>query len=84
MKLDLVDPVPVAVVRAQLRRMGVGETPPVERLASELFAEGEQRLLVPGRAFPAQRLEQRAVLRDEVVAPKRRRLVFDAGADALA
>ena len=39
MELDLVDPLPEAVVRAQLRRVLVREPPPLERLAGQRAAE---------------------------------------------
>src|SRR5215210_7000626 len=79
MELHLVDPVPVAVVGSQDRRVLVREPAPFERLAAELLAECEERLVRPRRPLATHAVEERTVLRDEVVAAKRRRLVLDAG-----
>ena len=75
MELDLVDPLAVAVVCPQLRRILICEPAPFERLAAERLAErGDLRL--PGRAaFPAESLDESRVLFVEVVAGERRRLV---------
>jgi hypothetical protein len=78
-ELDLVDPVPVAVVRAQDGRVLVGEPPPLERLAAGELAERGRALLRPAAALAPQRLDERAVLLEEVVALERRRLVLCVG-----
>ena len=62
MKLDLVDPVPEAVVRAQHRRVLVGEPAPFPGLLAPGEPAGRVHLrLGPARALPVQRLQQRRV-----------------------
>ena len=75
MELDLVDALAETVVRAQDRRVFVRSRAPRQRLAAELRAERDHPRLAPAAALAAQRLGQRAVLREEVVALERRRLV---------
>ncbi len=74
-ELDLVDPLAVPVMRSQPGRVLVGKPAPVERVASEQFAERGDPLL-PGLAtLAAESLDERRVLLVEVVAGERRRLV---------
>ena len=75
MKLDRVDPLAVAVVGAELRRVLVREPPPLERLAGEDPAEGRALLRGPARPLPLERLDERTVAPEEVVPRERRRLV---------
>jgi hypothetical protein len=74
-ELDLVDPLAVAVVRLQARRVLVREPAPFERLAAERCAERGD-LVLPGAAtLAAHRLDERSILLVEVVRRERRRLV---------
>ena len=52
MELDLVDPVAVAVVGVQHRRVLVRETPPLEWLTAEKLAERAHAGLPRVTAFP--------------------------------
>src|SRR5581483_11992902 len=75
---DLVDAVAEAVVRAQLGGMPVRLEAPRDRLLrSGEDAQSAERALVPARPFAANPLEQRDVLRRDVVAGERRGLVQD-------
>ncbi len=80
-ELDLVKPLAVAVVATQDGWVDVREPAPLERVAAELDAERRGALLPGGTALAPQRLYERPVLREEVVALERRRLVAG-GADA--
>ncbi len=77
MELDLVDAMAVAVMCAQDRRMLVREPPPFERRAAGDLAERGEPILRERPALAPHRLDERPVLRIEVVAAKRRRLVED-------
>src|SRR5688572_24088584 len=74
-ELDLVDPVAEAVERSQCRRVLVREAAPLERLTAELLTELDRLLLGEAAAFAAQRLHERRVFSEDVVALERRRLV---------
>ena len=63
MKLDLVDPLAVAVVRPQHGRVLVREPAPVERLPAERLSPRDEPLLVRPAALAPQRLDERPVLR---------------------
>jgi hypothetical protein len=75
MELDLVDPRPEAVVRAQARRILVREAAPIERLAREERAERRRAICSPAGAFPVERFDKSRVLEEEVVVDERGRLV---------
>jgi hypothetical protein len=77
-ELDLVDPVAVAVVGAQLRRVLVGQPAPFLRplaagQAAQLGERGERGVV----RVPPGRLDEDGVTRDRVVADQRRNLVGD-------
>ncbi len=75
---DVVDPVAVAVVGAQLGRVPVGVEPPGDGLGRPgQPAEGGQVVDGPARALPLGGLDQGGVGREHVVALQRRRLVGD-------
>ncbi len=74
-KIDLVDPLAVAVVRAELRRVLVREPAPLERLTAEHLAAHADPFLVCAFALAPQRLDKRPVLGEQVVVDERRRLV---------
>ena len=74
-ELDLVDPVAEAVVRAQARRILVREPSPLERLAGQERAERARARGRPAGALTLERLGERPVLGEQVVAVERRRLV---------
>ena len=63
------------VVAAQLRRVLVREPPPLERLAGQRAAECGATLGRRRAAFALERLDERPVLGEEIVARERRRLV---------
>ena len=75
--LDLVDPVAVAVIRVQHRRVDVGQPAPLQRLRTSAeptqFAHLGAR---PAGAFASQTVLQRRVVR-RVEVDQRRRLVED-------
>ncbi len=75
MELDLVDPLAEAVVRPQDRRVLVGEPSQLERLAAAEAAERRAALFRGAAALAPERLHQGLVLREQVVALERRRLV---------
>ena len=75
MELELVDPLPVAIVRAEPRRMLVREPPPLERLAAEHASERGNAILERAAALAPQPLDERPILCEKVVADKRWRLV---------
>ena len=75
-KLDLVDAVPVPVVRAQDGGIRVGEPAPRERLAAGDLAEASHAFVGP-RRLATDRLDEDTVAREEVVALERRRLIRD-------
>src|SRR5579871_2150097 len=75
MELDLIDTVPEAVVRAELRRVLVREPPPLERLAGQRTAELRASLRGPAGALALERLDERRIAPEEVVPLERRRLV---------
>src|SRR5216683_4395842 len=76
MELHLVDTVAEAVVRAELRRVGVGLEAPADRLlgACQVTEVGDQ-VLRPRRALSLHRLTQRSVCLEQVVVDERWRLV---------
>ena len=74
-ELDLVDSLAEPVVRAQDGRVCIGEPTPFERLARQLLAELDCAFFGEAAAFAAQRLDERDVVREEVHAFERRRLV---------
>ena len=82
MELDLVDAVAEAVVRAQYGRVLVREAPPLERCAAEFGSERKDALVRPAGPLTVERLDERPVLRDEVVIAKRRRLIRDRDGNA--
>jgi hypothetical protein len=75
MELHLVDAVAVTVVRPQSRRVLVRQSAEFERLTAAHGTELSAPTFGPGCGLAAQRLGQRAVLGEEVVARERRRLV---------
>ena len=75
MELDLVDPLAEAVVRPQDRRVLVGEPSQLERLAAAEAAERRAALFRGAAALAPERLHEGLVLREQVVALERRRLV---------
>ena len=79
MELDLVDAVAEAIVRAQLRRVGVGLESPVDRLlGAGQRSEVVHEVMGPRSALAFERLAQRRVGFEEVVVDERRRLVHEA------
>ncbi len=74
-ELDLVDALAEAVMAAQPRRMLVREASELERLTAAQPSELREAGLLLGRTFAPCRLDQRPVLREEVVPLERRRLV---------
>jgi hypothetical protein len=74
-ELDLVDAVAVAVVRAQDGRVLVCQAAPLDRFAPGDLTDRADLLLGPARALPVQGLDQRAVLREDVVGLQRGNLV---------
>jgi hypothetical protein len=74
-ELDRVDAVAEAVVRAELRRVLVREPRPLERLAGQRAAELRAPLRRPAGTLPLERLDERRVAAEEIVALERRRLV---------
>ena len=90
MEVDLVDPVPVAVVGAQDGRVGVGLDPPGDRLVgggdpAQLAEAGRG----PSTTLAGHGFDQGEVAAEEVLLSQRRRLVEDlarigpAGVEAL-
>jgi hypothetical protein len=79
MELDLVDPVAETIVRAQAWWILVRQPSPLERLSGQEGAERARARGRPAGAFTLERFGERPVLRKQVVAVERRRLV-DAGA----
>ena len=76
MKLDLVDPVAEAVVRAQLGGMAVGEKAEADGFrAAENGAVVAYATFGPAGAFALQAFAKRAIGRVEVVAFERGRLI---------
>ena len=75
MELDLVDPLAVAVVRAQTGRMLVREPAPLEGLAAQRPPERDDLRLPRRAALAAQPFDERCVLLVKVVVPERRRLI---------
>ena len=75
MKLDLVDPMAVAVVRAQPRRVLVGLKAPADGVAAPRGADLAAALERPAAALARQRLDERDVVVEEVASFERRRLV---------
>ena len=74
--LDLVAPLPEAVVRVQDGGVGVGEEAPLhDLLAADARAERAHGLLGPAGALAPQRLAQGAIDGVEVLPPEGRRLV---------
>ena len=69
-ELDLVDPVAVAVVGAQDGRVLVRLPAPLERLAARDLAERAGAVVGPAGALALERLDQRPVLLEEVVAAR--------------
>jgi hypothetical protein len=74
-ELELVDALTEPVVRAQDGRVLVREAAELERLAAAESPERRAALLLAGASLPAQRLDERPVLGEQVVARERRRLV---------
>ena len=75
MELDLVDARAEAVVRAELRRVLVREPAPLERRAAEPLPNAEHCAGRPARALPLERLDERPIRGEQVVAGERRHLV---------
>src|SRR2546423_5119120 len=75
MEIDLVDAVAEAVVSAEHRHVLVGLLAPAQRFAAHLLAEAAHALLCPSAALAAERLDQHAVVIEQVVALEWRRLV---------
>ncbi len=67
MELDLVDAVAVAVVRAQDRRVLVGEAPPFEGLAPGRPAQRDEAILGEGAPLTPDGFDERTVLGIEIV-----------------
>jgi hypothetical protein len=74
-ELDLVDSLAEAVVRPQDGRVLVREPAELERLATAQPPERRAALLLRRVSLPAQRLDERPVLGEQVVPGERRRLV---------
>jgi hypothetical protein len=75
MELDFVDPVSVAIVRAQDRRVLVRLAAELDRLAARERPDLARLVARPLRALALERLYQHLVLLEDVVADERRRLV---------
>src|SRR5712691_6365974 len=76
MELDLIDAIAEAVVGVKLRRVRVGLEAPAERLLGPAeMAELVNHVVRPPGAFAFQRLAERRVGLEEVVADERWRLV---------
>src|SRR5207253_2439722 len=83
-ELHLVDPIPVAVVRPQGRRVLVRQAAALERLGRPgTGAQGADPLLERLRALAPHRLDQRHVRLVDVVALERRSLVEDLAGQVL-
>src|SRR6476619_3340450 len=74
-ELDLVDPLAEPVVRAHARWILVREPSPLERRAGQKGAERTRTRGRPAGALTLERLGERPVLGEQVVAVERRRLV---------
>jgi hypothetical protein len=74
-ELDLVDPLAEPVVGAKRRRVLVREATELEWLAAAEPTERPARLHRPRATLPLERLDERPILGEEVVARERRRLV---------
>src|SRR5690349_21063252 len=75
MKLDLVDAVPEAVVRAEHRRIAIRLLSRLEGLASDPLPEPTHAVLGGGSAFAVERLGKDAVGVVEIVAFEQRGLI---------
>jgi hypothetical protein len=71
MELDFVDPVAETIVRAEARRVFVGEAAPLERLTAQKPAERTRGLGSPAPTFAFERFGERQVLEEQIVSRKR-------------